>query len=121
MKKFISILFIVLALLTFSAGVALANTSTPFNPQLVGTVSVNSVGNSQQVQKWSLMANGTQAPLGDFAYQSDLVVHMQNGLPAFAEGHGTFTGTGTSSGDSINFNLQLTFGSPSAGNQNMIP
>ena len=121
MKKFVSALLTVLALLTFSAGVALADTSTPFNPQLVGTVSVSPAGNSQQVQKWTLMAKGSQAPLGDFAYQSELVVHIQNGLPAFAQGHGTFTGVGTSSGDSISFTLNLTFGSPEANNPNMIP
>ena len=120
MKKLFIALTVFVASLALPAA-ALADSTMAFSPLLTGTVAISPVGNSQQNQKWTLMASGTEAPLGDFNYQSDLVVHMQNGVPATAEGQGVFTGTGSSTGDSISFNLKLTFGMPTTSDPNTYP
>jgi hypothetical protein len=93
-----------------------ADNSTSFSPTLNGTVTINTVGNSQSVQNWTLNVPDVQVTdpithtvVGEFSYQSDLQVHLKNGQPDFAEGHGTFTGVNASTGNDVNFNLKLTF------------
>lgn len=100
--------------LAASAGAAPVATSASigFNPNLRGTVTGTPIRTNPAEEIVRFVAHGTAAPLGDFNYASNLIVHFGvDGYPlSITDGLGSFTGASSANrGDAIFFTLSGIF------------